>query len=255
MQTIGIIAALPQEREACLRFIRKSQRSLTGPFRCDRFRLNGRDCWLITSGMGLKRAEQAARALLRVTSLQLLVSVGVAGAVNADLDIGDVVISTNAFLLDQGLPVSFQPLALLSEAAWQAAVKALQPRRARLFYGTAVTSHGAQFIKHQPEQIITPVLEMETVGIAQVAAEKGIPLLSLRAISDGPRAPLPFNLEAVMDEDYNLRIGKIFKSILFHPRILLKLMLLGTNTRLAAVNAATALIAALSQTDALLFQR
>ena len=53
-----------------------------------------------------------------------------------------------------------------------------------------------------------PILEMETAGIAQVAAENGIPLLSIRAISDGPRAPIPFNLGEMMDEDANLRAGR-----------------------------------------------
>jgi len=46
-----------------------------------------------------------------------------------------------------------------------------------------------------------PVLEMETTGIMSAAAEKSIPVLSLRAISDGPRAPIPFDLETMMDKN------------------------------------------------------
>ena len=58
---------------------------------------------------------------------------------------------------------------------------------------------------------------METTGIAQVAAEKGMPLLSLRAVSDGTRSPIPFDLEAMMDEEDNLRIGKMIKMALRQP--------------------------------------
>ncbi len=252
METIGIIAAMKQESQAVLRLIEQRNCSDVGPFRCQRFRLADRDCWLLTSGMGLKQAAQAARTLIDAADPQLLVSVGVAGAVNADLEIGDVVASGHACLLEQGLPGPFQPLALLSDAAWQAAVQALQARRASPYHGTAITTRGSQFIQHQPEQMINPILEMETTGIAQVAVEGGVPLLSLRAVSDGPRAPIPFNLEALLDEQYNLRTGEIIKTILRHPQMLLQFRQMGRNTRKAAENAAIALVAALSQPGPLL---
>jgi hypothetical protein len=88
---------------------------------------------------------------------------------------------------------------------------------------------------------------METAGIAQVAAEKGIPLLSLRAISDGPRAPIPFNLGEMMDADANLHIGRMLKAAVRHPGIILQSRGLMRNSKVAADNAAIALVAALSQ--------
>jgi adenosylhomocysteine nucleosidase len=249
METIGIIAAMSPERNAVLRLIQRHEHSTVGSFRCDRFRLLDRDCLLFTSGMGLKRASQATRALIESIRPQLLVSVGVAGAVNPDLEIGDVIIARNTCLLGQGLPGPFQPLALLSDAAWQAAEHALQPRWARLLSGTAITTRGSQFVQRQPEQMTNPVLEMETMGIVQVAMEQGIPLLSLRGISDGPRTPIPFDLEAAMDEDYNLRTGVIIKSVLRHPKVMLQLGQMRRNTRKAAESAAIALMAALSQPE------
>ena len=254
MERIGIIAAMSQERDACLRFIKKGKRSFLGPFRCDHFRLVDRDCRLLTSGMGLKRAAQATRTLIEAFRPQLLVSMGVAGAVSAELKIGDVVASRNTCLLDKGLPTHFQPLALLSDAAWQAAVQALQPRGARLFSGTAVTTRGSQFVQNQAEELTNPVFEMETVGIARIAAERGVPLLSLRAISDGPQEPIPFDLEGMMDEDANLRMGKLFKAIIAYPRIIPQLLRMGWNTTKAAENAAIALIAALCQLGPIISQ-
>jgi len=248
LETIGIIAAMSQESDAVLRLIEQHECSDLETYRCYRFRILDRDCWLITSGMGRKRAAQATRALMDAANLQLLVSVGIAGAVNADLEIGDMVASTNTCFLDKdGLPGPFQPLARLSEAAWQAAILALQAGGAGLYPGTAITTHGALLIQPQPPQLTNPVLEMETAGIASAAAEKGIPVLSLRAISDGPRAPIPFNLEQMLDEQDNLRNGEIIKTILGHPGILPQLVRMGRNSRQAADNAAIALIAALSQ--------
>ena len=249
METIGIIAAMPQERNALLRCIEEQEYTALGTLHCHHFRLFDRDCRLVTSGMGLKRAAQAARALIAAINPQLLVSVGVAGAVNADLEIGDVVAARDTCLLENGMPGRFQPLAILSDAARQAIVQALQPRGASLYDGTTVSTYGSQFVQRQSEELANPVLEMETEGIARVAAEQGIPLLSLRAISDGPRAPIPFNLETMVDEQYNLRTGRIIKTILGHPQIVPQLLRMGRNTRLAAGNAAIALIAALNQPD------
>jgi adenosylhomocysteine nucleosidase len=248
LETIGIIAAMPQESNALLRLIEQRSCSKLGPYRCYRFRLSERECWLLTSGMGFQRAAQATRALIEAAHPQLLVSAGIAGAVIADLEIGDVVACGNACRLDkQGRPGPLQPLARLSEAAWQAAEQALQPSEARLYHGTAVTTRSAQFIQHQPAPLENPVLEMETAAIAGVAAEQGLPLLSLRAISDGPRAPIPFDLETMMDEQDNLRTGEIIKTMLGHPQMLPSLVRMGRNTRQAADNAALALVAALSQ--------
>jgi len=247
METVGIIAAMSQERAALLRLVEGVERIAIGRFRCQRFRLFERDCWLLTSGMGVKRATQAAHTLTETISPQLLISVGVAGAVNDDLEIGDVINARRFFLMEKGVPGPFQPLALLSEAARQTVAQALQPRRARFLSGTAITTHGSQFVQRQPGELENPILEMETAGIARVSAEEDIPLLSLRAISDGPHAPIPFDLEKIMDEEYNLHIDRIFKIILGHPQLLMRFLRLARNTRQAAENVAIALIAALSQ--------
>ena len=248
METIGIVTAMSQECDAVLRLIEHRNCSDLGPYRCYRFRILQRNCWLLTSGMGIRRAAQATRTLVESANPTLLISVGIAGAVEADLEIGDVIVSKDSSLLGKdGLPGPLQPLARLSEAAWQAAERALQRCGANLFLGSAVTTHGGQLVQPQPAQLTHPILEMETTGIAGVAAEKGLPLLSLRAISDGPRAPIPFDLEKMMDEQDNLRSGEILKTIIAHPQMLPGLVRMGRNSRKAADAAALALVAALSQ--------
>jgi adenosylhomocysteine nucleosidase len=220
---------------------------MLGPFRCYRFQLFDRNCLLVQSGIGLKRAMDATHALLSVTSPLFLVSFGVAGAVKDDLQIGDVVVASNTCLLDKGIPGQFLRLAPMSEAARGAATQALRPRGARLVSGTALTTRGSQTVQPGPKEIAHPVLEMETAGIAQVAAEQGISLIALRAVSDGPQAPIPFDLEGVYDEQYNLRMSKIIKTVFRHPKIILQSSRVSRNVKKAADNAAIALVAALSQ--------
>jgi adenosylhomocysteine nucleosidase len=247
METIGMIAAMPQESNALLRLIEERENSMLGPFPCYRFRLMDRDCLVVQSGIGLNHAVHATQALLSVVNPQYLVSFGIAGAVMNDLQIGDVVVARHTCMLEEGIPGQFLKLAPLSEAAWEAAAQALHPRRARLVSGTALTTRGSQVVLPGPNEYANLVLEMETTGIAQVATEHGIPLIALRAISDNPQAPIPLDLEMVYDGEYNLQISQIIKTVLRHPGILLRSTQVGRNIRTAADNVAIALVAALSQ--------
>jgi adenosylhomocysteine nucleosidase len=247
METIGLIAAMTQESEALLRCIKGWRRITLGPFRGVRFQLKDRNCLLVTSGIGIKRAIDATRTLLAVISPHLLVSFGIAGAVNDDLNIGDVVVARNTCLLDQGLPGQLQSLASLSEAAWEAAAQVLRPAGARLVPGTAITTRGSQLVPQQSGEMTNPLLEMETASIGQIAAEAGIPLLSIRSVSDGPRSPIPFDLEAILDDKDNLCISKLLMIVLRRPRIIFQSRQILQNTRKAADHAARALVAVMSQ--------
>jgi adenosylhomocysteine nucleosidase len=255
METIGIIAAMPQERDAVLRLVRERKSTAIGHFRCDRFRVAERDCWLLTSGMGMVRARLAAEALIEAVNPLLLVSVGVAGAVERDLEIGDVVSCYQTCMLEKGGLGLLHPLVELSDPVCQAIADVLDERGARLFFGSAITTQGSQFTEKRYQNVKRPVLEMETIGIVQVAEAHGIPLLSMRAISDGPGAPIPFDLETMMDERDNLRIRKLFRTILGHPQIIPQLLQMGRNTKLAAQNAAIALVSALSQTEPIISRK
>jgi adenosylhomocysteine nucleosidase len=249
METIGIIAAMPLEINALLRSVEEWKGVTLAPFRCYHFRLLDRNCLLVKSGIGLERAIDATYALLAATNLQILVSFGIAGAVNDELQVGDVVVASHTCMLDKQIASRFQRLAPLSGAARHAATQALQQRGARLVSGIAITTRGSQNVQLNLKEIGYPILEMETAGMARVAAEQGISLMVLRAVSDTPQVPLPFSIEAVIDEEYNLRIGKIIKTILQHPRIVLQYRWMIQNAEKAAENAAIALIAALSQPE------
>jgi len=206
-----------------------------------------RDCLLATSGMGVKRAMESTRSLLAATNPHLLVSFGIAGAVKDDLHIGDVVVAGNNWLLDMSQLGESRTLSSLSEAAWNAAVQVLQPDAARLFAGTSITTRGSQVFMPPLEDMAHPILEMETAGIAQVAAEMGIPVVSVRSISDGPQAPIPFDLEAVLDEEANFRIGEMLRIVLRNPQFIFQSRKMMQNSKKAADHAARAVIAMLSQ--------
>ncbi len=237
---------MAEECRPLLRRVQGVKNCRIGGFPAYRFQLNGRDCLLVQSGMGLKHAEDATQALLAEASPKLLVSFGIAGAAEDDLQIGDVVVVRRVFLLQAGIPGQPVGLAEFSNQARVSITAALRPRRARLVWGSALTTRGSQVIKQNLPEIEYPVLEMETAAIAQAAAQSGVPLLALRVISDNPAEPLPVNPDEVMNEDYRLQIGKMIQILIRHPKVILRADRMQRNSALAAENAALAAIAALS---------
>jgi len=261
MVSTGLIAALPEESSAFLRQLLIWEVSRLGAFPGWRFRLGGLDCRLVQSGMGPKRAAEATRALLaeispgdaapsgnrggEVAGVGGILSFGVAGAVQANLQIGDVVVVRSVCQLEQGVAGPLARLADLPGEARQAAAEALRARGARLVDGTAVTTRGEQKLDSQSAEMENPVLEMETAAIAAAAAQAGVPLLALRGISDNPQEPIPLDLAEMLDGEYRLRPGKMLEAVLRRPHILPLLRRFQRNTRQAAENVAAAVIAVL----------
>jgi nucleoside phosphorylase len=245
--TIGLIAAMPQEGAALLRYTRGSKRTTLGSYQGFHFQIMDRNCVLIISGMGLSRATDATRKLLSMADPKVMISFGIAGAVKGDLNIGDVVVAENTCLLEKGLPGKLQALATLSTEAWSAALQVLQPDGIRLVPGTAITTRGSQLTQGDWPERGNPILEMETAGVLLAVNEMKIPLISIRSISDGPRSPIPFDLEAIMDKNDNIHIGKLIVQVLRRPQILFRSRQLMQNSRKAADLAGRAVFSILQQ--------
>jgi adenosylhomocysteine nucleosidase len=216
------------------------------------FRLAGRDCLLVECGIGVRKAEEATRALMERHHPGILVSFGVAGAVTAEARVGDVVLVQSVCRLDHGAVVDCRPTAPWSAAAMERAESALAARMtdSTVYHGTlvrggtAVTTSGENEPLAGAHDIACAVVEMETAGVQRAAAERGVPLLSIRSISDSPDEPLPFSIAESMDRDGRLRPGRILAMALHDPRLILRLVRLGKNMNRAMGNLAAVVIAA-----------
>src|SRR5262249_53306645 len=148
-------------------------------------------------GMGARRAEAAARAMLDAWSPDLLVIAGVAGALSPTLRLADVLVAsaveTESGLLEppvvpptSGIAVSgvLAPLdrVLVTAAEKKAAVHTHSP--------TPPRAHTA--------------VEMETGAAARVAVERGIPWAAVRAVSDTAEESLPLDFNRLRKADGNL---------------------------------------------------
>lgn len=199
MKKLGIIGAMDVEvatlkekmQNTCVRVI-------AGSDYCEG-KLEGLDAVVVQCGVGKVNAALCAQILFSCFGVTHIVNTGIAGSLNAQLDIGDFVISRDAVYHDMdatnfgypmcqvpGLSVlSFPADEMLLEEAFRAA-NAAHPGHVRI--GRVAT--GDQFVaeKALKENIIANTeaycTEMEGAAIAHAAWKNGIPFVIIRAISD-----------------------------------------------------------------------
>ena len=163
-------------------------------------KLNGCDAVVVRSGIGKVNAAVCAQILADRYEVSAIVNTGIAGSLDGKIDIGDIVLSTDALQHDMdatnfGYPLgqiprmevlSFQADRRLLELA-RTCCKEVNPD-IHVYEGRVVS--GDQFVSSQEkkEWLIRnfkgSCTEMEGAAIAQAAYLNGIPFLIIRAISD-----------------------------------------------------------------------
>ncbi len=199
MTKLGIIGAMEIEVAILKRKLENSTVSRIGSMEFYEGKLAGLDVVIVMCGVGKVHAAMCAQVLCSHFGVTHLVNTGVAGSLDPELDICDVLVSTDAIQHDMnvnhlGYPVGKVPgLAVtafpadetLMRYAYEAS-EALRPGHTK--YGRVAT--GDQFVssKAQKECIIADTAasctEMEGAAIAQAAYLNGVPFVVLRAISD-----------------------------------------------------------------------
>ena len=161
--------------------------------------LEGLPVVVVQCGVGKVNAAMCVQILCDCFGVTALVNTGIAGSLCADLDIGDMVVSTDAMYHDFditafGRPVGQVPgmdvVAFPADEALSgyafAAAEAVNPGHTR----TGRVASGDQFVsrKDQKQHIIEVsgalCTEMEGAAIAHTAYRNGVPFVILRAISD-----------------------------------------------------------------------
>lgn len=162
--------------------------------------LNGLDVVVVQSGIGKVNAAICTQILIDSYSVDAIINTGIAGSLNAAIDIGDIVLSTDTLEHDMdavafGYPVgqiprmdtlSFEADARLRGIAKQACEK-VNPE-IKVFEGRVVS--GDQFVSDQDKKqwlvdnFAGYCTEMEGAAIAHTAYLNDIPYLVIRAISD-----------------------------------------------------------------------
>jgi len=153
------------------------------------------------SGMGRRRASAAAAALLDRSGAERLIVVGVAGALTEDLAVGEVV-AAEAVIADDAPARAIDPAGLgvaLAAGARPATVVTVD----RIV--TAVKDRPALRALALGTDASRPaVVDMESYDAVTQAAERGLPVTVIRAVSDAANEELPEFLARSRKEDGDL---------------------------------------------------
>lgn len=196
---LGIIGAMDVE-VATLKEImeNKTETKIAGSIYCDGI-LEGLPAVVVQCGVGKVNAAMCAQVLCSQFHVTHLVNTGIAGSLDAKLDIGDFVISSDAIYHDMDVtnwnyPIGQVPGMDVCAFPADAAMMELAYRVANDAHPGHVhmgrIASGDQFIrtKEQKNKIIADTqaacAEMEGAAIAHTAYRNGIPFVVIRAISD-----------------------------------------------------------------------
>ncbi len=196
----GIIGALAEETDSLKSLLEHVKTTTIAGMEFCEGTLDGKDVVIVKCGMGKVNAGLCAQILISVFGAQRIINTGVAGSLDARLDIGDIVVSTDAVQHDHDLtPLGYAPgevdgigsPSIPADAAMrESAVKAVRLRapEIRVYEGRVCT--GDQFIstREQKDAIAAKFgglcCEMEGAAIAQSCYLNEVPFVIIRAISD-----------------------------------------------------------------------
>lgn len=199
MTKLGIIGAMQVEVEILLSCLEnKTEKTFAGSTFYEGS-LEGLDVVIVQCGVGKVNAAICAQILCSCFGITHLVNTGIAGSLCAELDIGDLVVSTDAMYHDfdcnafgypsgkvPGIDVIAFPADETMVAYAFAAAEAVNPGHTR----KGRVASGDQFVCLQElkDRIIATTqglcTEMEGAAIAQTAYRNSLPFVILRAISD-----------------------------------------------------------------------
>ncbi len=173
---IAVTFALPAESSGFLRRLRKQTRSDRNGVRVIHGEIDNRAIEVLHTGVGEKACRERMANFLQDREFNYLISAGFAGALNDRLQAGDLLIAENfstVQLTEARSALSTPPIHTADLVTVPLTIDSTE-ERIRIAQTTGAAA-----------------VDMETEFIARACAEHGIPLLSLRAISDTPSEPFP----------------------------------------------------------------
>ncbi|HSH38331.1 MAG TPA: hypothetical protein VK993_06070 [Chthoniobacterales bacterium] len=178
---IAVTFALPAESSHFIKLLDRKSRGkgvMSGT-------LHGKPIYVLHTGVGERASRQRMTDFLSCHDPAFLVSSGFAGALTDRLEVGDVLLAQNYSSADELV----RARSLLPDSSTHVG---------QLFTaGHVVDSAEARADAARDSGALA--VDMETRFIAEACRERGIPMLSVRVISDTPAAPLPLPPEVMFD--------------------------------------------------------
>lgn len=214
MKLIGIIGAMEQEIALLKQQLQQVETTQIAQFAFHKGQLNGTEVVLVQSGIGKVTAAIATTLLIQLFKPTCIINTGSAGGFDPELNVGDIVISTEvrhhdvdvtAFGYEPG-QVPRLPAAFVAHPALIAAAE-----RSIASLGFCKTKQGlittGDVFMCEPERIAKTratfpsmlAVEMEGAAIAQTCFQLQTPFVVIRSLSDIAGKESPTSFEAYLE--------------------------------------------------------
>ena len=153
---------------------------------------------LIAGGIGQRAAAEATEGILEFRQPKVILSVGLAGALDQSLSVGAVIVPTKVLRQDTGqaFTISGGEGTLLTSAQ---VAGAAQKREAGARFGAQV-------------------VDMEAAGVAEVAARRGVKFAAVKAVSDELDFPVP-PMDRFIDAEGRFHTGRFAAHVAVRPQM------------------------------------
>lgn len=159
-------------------------------------------------GIGSEAAHRAAADLYDRENVSALISFGVAGALDDRLRPGDLVMPESV-LMDRNYP---------TDQAWRTRIERLLPDHINIIHGILVSSQQVLTTATEKRALAAQTgacaVDMESGAVAAVAAEKGIPFIAVRAITDPVQYSPPVALMSALRPDGSVKLIQLLTLLL-----------------------------------------
>jgi adenosylhomocysteine nucleosidase len=208
-----------------------------------RGQLRGKPCILVQTGIGKRRAEKATAFVLERYPVTAMISLGFAGALTADLRIGDVVVCftvrrASGFEKEDGQVEAYAADANLMALASSKPADG----STRFCLGSSVTvrrlASGLRRKQELSREFHAQIVDMESYWIAGMASERQVPFITVRSISDTLQDDLR-PLDQILDSEGRLLWKRVVPYFLLHPQHLASVSAAFSNMRRAKRNLTT----------------
>jgi adenosylhomocysteine nucleosidase len=236
---ILLLGAFAQEIDGLRRQLDVEEAVAEPGYELYRGKYGNRDILLVRTGMGKERAESATKSVLDHYPVAAIVSVGFAGGLNPELEIGDVVLCSTLYYANGTDQQASKAEPYTSDAGLiSLASDVLEDIGISGRIGSSVATLELDIDPQKQQDLAetfhADVVEMESYWIARIASDRGIPFIAIRSVSDRGNDVQPF--DEILSPEGNLLWREAVVSFTIHPQYLVKVFTLYLHVRVAHGN-------------------
>ncbi|MFP3975577.1 MAG: hypothetical protein ACLFVK_05070 [Dehalococcoidia bacterium] len=230
---LAVLCAIPQEFNSLLRKVKAGKITSESGFRMCEATYESKDILLVQTGPGRKKAERVTESVLQDYTVDGVVSLGLAGALDEKLAVGNLVLCRSLYS-----QTSNPSTPCHCDSDWvSSSLARAEQKEIALQEGNSVSVRvpvcDAITKKALAKEFPAVVVEMESYWIGQIAHSRGVPFLCIRAVSDALSDYLP-PFDRLMNANGSWRKGKATLYFLPKPWRVAKLILLYRKMQQAA---------------------